>query len=58
VLETAILGYGQWQLDPDSGANQPALLARVLDQVYAAGVQRGIPKYGVLRGAARRHIRR
>jgi hypothetical protein len=47
MLETAILGYGQWQLDPDSGADQPALLAGVLDQVYAAGFQLGIPKYGV-----------
>jgi putative NADPH-quinone reductase len=32
---------------PDSGADQPALLAGVLDQVYAAGFQLGIPKYGV-----------
>lgn len=46
MLETAILGYGQWQLDPDSGADQPALLARVLDQVYAAGVQRASRSMG------------
>jgi hypothetical protein len=47
MLETAILGYGEWQLDTDKGADQPALLAGVLDQVYAAGFQLGSPKYGV-----------
>jgi hypothetical protein len=47
MLETAVLGYDQWQVTEDSGADQVRLLAGVLDSVHAAGVQIGIPKYGV-----------
>ena len=47
MLETDVLGYDQWQVGFDSGADQVPLLAGVLDSVHAAGVQLGIPKWGI-----------
>src|SRR5262249_52726400 len=41
------LGYDQWQVGFDSGADQVPLLAGVLDSVHAAGVQLGVPKWGI-----------
>jgi hypothetical protein len=47
MLETAVLGYDQWQVGFDSGPDQSRLLAGVLDSVHAAGVQIGIPNWGI-----------
>lgn len=47
MLETAIVGYDQWQITEDSGPRLPLLGPGALDEVHAAGVQLGIPKYGV-----------
>ncbi len=49
MLDTAILGYDQWQIEADSGpiVSRIGPAARALDEVHAAGVQLGIPKYGV-----------
>jgi hypothetical protein len=47
MLETDVLGYDQWQVGFDQGADQVRLLAGVLDSVHAAGLQLGIPKWGV-----------
>ncbi len=47
MLETAIVGYDQWQIQEDSGSDQPRLLRGVIDEVHAAGVQLGIPKFGL-----------
>ena len=42
-----MLGYDQWQVGFDSGADQVRLLSGVLDSVHAAGVQLGVPKWGI-----------
>ena len=47
MLETAVLGYDQWQVSEDTGADQVRALAGVLDSVHAAGLELGIPKWGV-----------
>jgi hypothetical protein len=49
MLSTAILGYDQWQITEDTGpiVSRIGPAARALDEVHAAGVQLGIPKYGV-----------
>ncbi len=46
-LETAVLGYDQWQIGFDSGSDVPKRLGNVEDVVHAAGAQIGVPKLGV-----------
>jgi len=49
MLETAITGYDQWQINADSGPiiARIGAAAQALDEIHAAGVQLGIPKLGV-----------
>ena len=47
MLETAVLGYDQWQVSEDTGADQVRALAGVLDSVHAAGLELGIPKWSL-----------
>ena len=47
MLETAVVGYDQWQIAEDTGSDQLAIVRGALDEVHAAGVQLGIPKYGL-----------
>jgi hypothetical protein len=47
MAATAVIGYDQWQVSEDTGADVPRLLAGVLDEVHAAGVQLGVPKLGL-----------
>ncbi len=46
-LETAILGYDQWQMGANTGRDVPPFRQGVLDEVHAAGLQLGIPKLGL-----------
>jgi hypothetical protein len=46
-LETAILGYDQWQMGPNTGRDVLPFRRGVLDEVHAAGVQLSIPKFGL-----------
>lgn len=45
LLETAVIGYDAWQVGPDIGEDAPANDVR--DEVHAAGIQLGVPKYGL-----------
>ena len=49
MLETAITGYDQWQITEDSGpiVSRIGPAAQALDEVHAAGIQLGIPKFGL-----------
>ena len=49
MLETAITGYDQWQINEDSGSiiSRIGEVAQALDEFHAAGMQLGIPKFGV-----------
>jgi hypothetical protein len=47
MLETAALAYDTWQITNDHGSDVPAQFGGVKDQVHAAGVQLGMPKYGL-----------
>ncbi len=46
-VELAVIGYSTWQISDDSGADAPSPSKRVRDQVHAAGVQVGIPGFGL-----------
>jgi hypothetical protein len=46
LLETAVVAYDQWQVTDDRGSDVLPLFKGVKDQVHAAGVQLGMPKYG------------
>jgi hypothetical protein len=47
MLETAALAYDTWQITHDHGSDVAPLFGGVKDQVHAAGVQLGIPKWGL-----------
>jgi hypothetical protein len=47
MLETDALAYDTWQITDDRGSDVGPLVAGVRDQVHAAGVQIGVPKYGL-----------
>ena len=46
-LETAIVGYDQWQMGANTGRDVAPFRQGVLDQVHAAGLQLGVPKLGL-----------
>lgn len=47
MLETAILGYDQWQMGSNTGRDVVPFRRGVLDEVHAAGLQLGVPKLGL-----------
>lgn len=46
-LQVAAVGYDTWQITNDHGSDAGPQEKRVKDQVHAAGVQVGIPKFGL-----------
>lgn len=47
ALETAVVGYDQWQTGPNTGRGVLPLRRGVLDEIHAAGLQLGVPKLGL-----------
>ncbi len=47
MLETAILGYDQWQMAANSGSEVLPARQGALDVIHAAGLQLGVPKFGL-----------
>jgi hypothetical protein len=46
-LETAILGYDQWQMGANTGRDVLPIRQGALDAIHAAGLQLGVPKLGL-----------
>lgn len=46
-LETAIMGYDQWQMGANTGRDVVPARRGALDAIHAAGLQLGVPKLGL-----------